>query len=365
MESLTARGELRTYLGIAPGVGKTYAMLRDGRAQRRAGHDVALAYWERHGRQATAAQLGNLELLPTRTVSYRGASFEELDLTTVLARHPQLALVDELAHANLPGGRHTTRWQDVDELLANGIAVYATLNVANIASLSGLVSQVTDVRPGEPVPDSFLRSGEIKLVDLPPAALRRRLAQGLVFPEQRAEAALSHYFRFANLHALRVLAQLWLDDSVPDAAAAYLATHGVVAPGKCKVVMVGLAGKSADQWLIRYAADLAELSSARLQAVHVRALDNLDRPDSEQLDEDRRLLDELHGTWHEVKAADTASGLIRTARRAGAAQLVIGSRGRSRLSHRWKGPTVDQVCRMAGELSVQVVNVGHPDETIA
>ena len=243
MESLTARGELRTYLGIAPGVGKTYAMLRDGRAQRRAGHDVALAYWERHGRQATAAQLGNLELLPTRTVSYRGASFEELDLTTVLARHPQLALVDELAHANLPGGRHTTRWQDVDELLANGIAVYATLNVANIASLSGLVSQVTDVRPGEPVPDSFLRSGEIKLVDLPPAALRRRLAQGLVFPEQRAEAALSHYFRFANLHALRVLAQLWLDDSVPDAAAAYLATHGVVAPGKCKVVMVGLAGK--------------------------------------------------------------------------------------------------------------------------
>jgi two-component system sensor histidine kinase KdpD len=343
-------------------VGKTYAMLRDGRAQRRAGQDVVLAYWERHGRPATAAQLGDLELLATRTVSYRGASFEELDIATVLVRRPQLALVDELAHANLPGERHTARWQDVDELLAGGIDVYATLNVANIASLARLVSQITGVHPGEPVPDGFLRSGEIKLVDLPPEALRRRLAQGLVFPGQRADAALSHYFRFANLDALRELAQLWLDDSVPDAAATYLATHGLSKPGRSGVIVVGLEGSSADGWLIRYAAQLAELSGARLQGVHVRDLDNLDRPDRKRLDEDRRLLGELGGTWREVKATDSATGLLRAARKAGASQLVVGSRGRSRWSHRWKGPTVDQVCRRAGELPVQVVNLGRSDK---
>jgi two-component system, OmpR family, sensor histidine kinase KdpD len=165
-ESRTTRGKLRTYLGIAPGVGKTYAMLRDGRAQRRVGADAVVAYWERHGRTATAAQLADLEVLPTRTVTYRGASFEELDVTAVLDRRPKLALVDELAHENLPGERHRERWLDLEELLANGIDVYTTLNVANIESLGNAVSRVIGVHPAEPVPDAFLRAGGIKLVDL-------------------------------------------------------------------------------------------------------------------------------------------------------------------------------------------------------
>ncbi|HXO25318.1 MAG TPA: histidine kinase, partial [Streptosporangiaceae bacterium] len=214
-EWMPGGGTLRTYLGIAPGVGKTYEMLRDARARRRAGVDAVVAYRERHGRAATAAQLGDLEVLPTRTVTYRDASFTELDVTAVLDRAPELAVVDELAHANLPGEMHGKRWQDVEELLAGGIDVYTTLNVANIESLGQAVSRITGVRPAEPVPDAFVRSGEVKLVDLTPAALRHRLAQGLVVPGEQVDAALSNYFRFANLAALRELAQLWLDNSVP------------------------------------------------------------------------------------------------------------------------------------------------------
>jgi two-component system, OmpR family, sensor histidine kinase KdpD len=354
-----ARGQLRTYLGIAPGVGKTYAMLRDGRAQWRSGVDVVLAFWERHGRAATAAQVDGLELL-TGTASYRGISVDELDVAAVLDRRPGLALVDELAHANLPGAGHRARWQDVDQLLDSGIDVYTTLNVTNIESLGPLVSRITGVPAAEPVPDAFVQAGEIQLVDLAPAALRHRLAQGLVFPADQADAALSHYFRFANLAALRELAQLWLDESVPDAAAAFLAAHAECGPADAAVIVIGLAGSRADEWLIRYAAQLAELSGARLHGVHVRPLDNMDGQARARLTADRRLLKQLHGEFSEVKSSDPASGLIRAARRVGAGQLVIGAR-RSRLPRLLTGSTVaDQVLRMAGDLPVQVVNVGQP-----
>ena len=364
MESQAGRGKLRTYLGIAPGVGKTYAMLRDGRARQRSGVDTVVARWERPGRPGTAAQLDDLDVLPARTVTYRDASFAELDVAAVLDRRPQLALVDELAHANLPGERHVKRWQDVGELLAGGIDVYTTLNVANIESLGPVVSRITGVPPAEPVRDEFVRAGEITLVDLAPAALRRRLAQGLVVPAERVDAALSSYFRFANLAALRELAQLWLDDRVPDPVTAFLAARGISGPVNAAVIVVGLEGSPADEWLIRYAAHLAELSDATLQGVYVRAIDNLDRPPKARLEKDRRLLGELDGALREVRADDPASGLIRAARKAGACQLVIGSRRRSRWSRLLNGSTVaDQVLRAAGDLPVQVVNVGRPDKT--
>jgi two-component system sensor histidine kinase KdpD len=324
------RGKLRTYLGIAPGVGKTYTMLRDARARRRAGAGTVVAQWERHGRPGTAAQLDDLEVLPARTVTYRDASFAELDVRAVLDRRPGLAVVDELAHANLPGERHERRWQDIEELLASGIDVYTTLNVANVESLGEAVSRITGVRRAEPVPDVFVRSGEVKLVDLTPAALRHRLAQGLVVPGDQVDTALANYFRFANLAALRELARLWLDDSVPDPVTAYAAAHGIREQVQASVIMVGLEGSPADEWLIRYAARLAELSDARLP----------------------------------VRAGDPASGLIQAARQAGACQLVIGLRRRSHWSRLLNGSSVaDQVLQAAGDLPVQVVNVGRPDKT--
>jgi two-component system sensor histidine kinase KdpD len=341
-------------------------MLRDARALRRSGTKTVVAHWERHGRPATAAQLADLEVIPARMVTYQGASFAELDVPGVLDRRPELAVVDELAHANLPGERHAKRWQDVSELLANGIDVHTTLNVANIESLGEIVSRITGVHRAEPVPDAFVRAGEITLVDLAPSALRHRLAQGLVVPAERVDAALSSYFRFANLAALRELAQLWLDDSVPDPVTAFLAARGISGPVNASVIVVGLEGSPADEWLIRYAAHLAELSDARLQGVHVRAIDNLDRPPKERLEKDRRLLGALGGTLREVRAGDPASGLIRAARKAGACQLVIGSRRRSRWSRLLNGSTVaDHVLREAGDLPVQIVNVGRPDKTSA
>ena len=359
MGSLGSRGRLRTYLGIAPGVGKTYVMLRDGRAERRKGTDVVLGYWERHGRPATVAQVADLEMLPSHSIAYRGTSFEELDLEAVLARHPQLALVDELAHANVPGAGHEHRWQDVEEILSAGIDVDTTLNVANIASLGPLVAQITGVRLAEAVPDEFLRSGELKLVDLEPAALRRRLAQGLVFEKARADAALSSYFRFANLSALQELASLWLDESVVDPVAAYLAAHGVD-QARCTVVVVGLEGSPFDQWLIRYAGCVAEVSDARLVGIHVSPDDNLEQLPAGVLDQDRRLLEALGGSLRELRAQDAAVELVQAATRAGASQLVIGSRRRSRLSRRLGGSMVDRVLQAAIDLPVQLVNVGQP-----
>ena len=272
-------------------------------------------------------------------------------------------MVDELAHANLPGERHAKRWQDVDDLLASGIDVYTTLNVANIESLGQTVSRVTGVHQAEAVPDAFVRTGKIKLVDLALAALRRRLAQGLVVPEEQVDAALSNYFRFANLAALRELAQLWLDPSVPDPVAAF-AAHGISELVQASVIVVGLEGSPADEWLIRYAAHLAGLSDARLHGVYVRAIDNLDRPPAALLENDRKLLGELGGTLLEVRGGDVASGLIQAARQAGACQLVIASHRRTHWPRLLHASTVaDQVLRAAGDLPVQVVNVGQPDKT--
>jgi two-component system, OmpR family, sensor histidine kinase KdpD len=363
MTSTAGRGTMRTYLGIAPGVGKTYAMLRDGRARRRAGTDTVVAYWEQHGRPATAAQLDDLEVIPARLVTYRGVGFAELDVDAVLDRRPELAVVDELAHANLPGDRHQKRWQDVEDLLASGIDVYTTLNIANIESLGQTVSEITGAPPAEPVPDAFVRAGEIKLVDLAPAVLRRRLAQGLIVPEEQVDAALSNYFRFANLAALSELAQFWLDDSVPDPAAAFAIAHGISEPAQASVIVVGLAGTPADEWLIRYAAHLAELCAAGLQGVHVRSMDNLDETPASQLEHDRKLLGELGGILVEVRAWDIASGLLQAARQPVAAQLVIGAHRRSRWPRLLTPATVaDAVLRDAGDLPVQVVNVGRPDK---
>jgi len=360
LEASPVRGALRTYLGIAPGVGKTYAMFRDGRARRRAGADAVVAYWERHGRQATAAQLDDLEVLPARTVTYRSLNVPELDVAAVLDRRPELALVDELAHANPPGQRYPKRWQDVEELLAHGIDVYTTLNVANIESLGQLAARIAGVRLAEPVPDAFVRAGEIKLVNLAPAALRRRLSQGLIFAQQQADAALSNYFRFANLAALQELAQLWLDDAVPSPAV-FLAAHGISEPSAAGVIAVGLDGSPADEWLIRYAASLCQLCGTSVHGVHVRAMDNFDQPPRAQLEHDRQLLAAERGTLIEVRASDTAAGLIRAARAAGASQLVIGSRRRLRWSRVLVGSSVaDAVLQAAGDLPVQVVNVGRP-----
>ncbi|HLJ08251.1 MAG TPA: sensor histidine kinase KdpD, partial [Acidimicrobiia bacterium] len=271
-----------------------------------------------------------------------------------LARKPERVLVDELARGKIGSHRREKRWQDVDTLLAAGIGVDTTLNLGNLESLRSLVARITGSQPAEAVPDAFVRAGTVTLVDLPPAALRRRLAQGLVVPADGVETALSHYFRFANLAALRELAQLWMDESVPDAASAYASLHGAGDRPRGRIV-VGLDGSSKDEWLIRYAANVAELNGDALRGIYVHPADGRLHP---VLDDARRLLDDLGGTFAEVTADNPATGLVRAAKRAGASQLVIGSPAGAWLSRLVKGAMARRVLRAAGDLPVQLVCVG-------
>lgn len=238
------RGRLRIYLGAAPGVGKTVAMLDEGHRRLDRGTDVVVAVVETHDRPHTRALLDGLEVLPRARVSHRGATLDAMDLDRVLARKPQVALVDELAHTNAPGSRNEKRWQDIEELLDAGIDVISTVNVQHLESLNDAVTAITGVVQRETVPDAVVRAADqIELVDMTPEALRRRMAHGNVYAPEKVDAALANYFRVGNLAALRELALLWLADRVDEGLGRYRADHGIDAtwPTRERVV-VALSG---------------------------------------------------------------------------------------------------------------------------
>jgi len=266
-----ARGTLRIYLGAAAGVGKTFAMLNEGRRRSEYGEDVVVGIVETHGRAKTAEQVAGLEVVPRRSADYRGANFEELDVAAMLARRPQVALVDELAHTNVPGSRNEKRWQDVEELLAAGINVISTLNVQHLESLNDVVEQITGVTQRETIPDEVVRrADELQLVDLTPDALRNRLARGDVYPPERIDTALANYFRPGNLSALRELALAWLADRVDETLAEYRARHGIDEPWETRErILVALTGSADGDRLVRRAARVAQRTKGDLVAVHV------------------------------------------------------------------------------------------------
>jgi two-component system sensor histidine kinase KdpD len=292
------RGELRIYLGAAAGVGKTFAMLNEGRRRAEYGEDVVVGFVESHGRRKTAEQVGALEVVPRRGMRYRDGEFEELDVDAVLARRPQVALVDELAHTNVPGSRNEKRWQDVEELLEAGISVISTLNIQHLESLNDVVEQITSVKQRETIPDEVVRrADELQLVDLTPVALRNRLARGDVYPPERIDAALANYFRPGNLSALRELALAWLADRVDEGLAEYRRRHGIEQPWETRErVLVALTGSSDGERLVRRAARIAQRSKGDLVAVHVVPQDGLAAPSAALLAEQRELVAELGGT---------------------------------------------------------------------
>jgi len=214
---------------------------------------VVAALVETHGRKLTISMAEGLETVPRRTTSYRGAAFTEMDLDAVLARHPQVALVDELAHTNVPGCRNTKRWQDVEELLDAGIDVVTTLNIQHLESLSDVTRQITGVEQHETLPDEIARrADQIELVDMTPEALRRRMVHGNVYPPDRIDAALTHYFRPGNLTALRELALLWVADRVEEGLQRYRTEHGIAAQWETRErIVVGIAGEAGDAAVIR------------------------------------------------------------------------------------------------------------------
>src|SRR5579883_2765161 len=244
-----SRGKLRIYLGAAPGVGKTFAMLDEGWRRCQRGVDVVVGFVETHGRPKTIAQIRDLEVVPRRTVVYRGQPLEEMDVDAIIARHPAEALVDELAHTNPPGSRNAKRWQDIDELLDAGIDVISTLNIQHLVSLNDVVERIVGVPQRETVPDAVVRAADqIELVDMSPEALRRRMAHGNIYPPAKVDTALAHYFRLGNLGAMRELALLWVADRVDVELASYRERHGITQPWETKErVVVALAGRPTDE----------------------------------------------------------------------------------------------------------------------
>ena len=356
---MAARGTLRLYLGAAPGVGKTYAMLGEGRRRRDRGTDVVVAFVETHGRARTAEQVGDLEVVPRRTLEHRGASFEELDVDAVLARRPAVALVDELAHTNVPGSRNEKRWQDVEELLDAGIDVISTLNIQHLESLNDVVERITGVTQRETIPDDVARrADQIELVDMSPEALRRRMAHGNVYPAERIDTALGNYFREGNLGALRELALLWVADRVEEALAEYRQLHGIERPWETRErVVVALTGTVDGDRLVRRAARMAQRAKGDLAAVHVRPQDGLATASADALAAQRTLVERLGGTYREVVGDDIGQALVATARAVNATQIVLGATRRSRWNELTKGSVIASVIRSSGEdIDVHVIS---------
>jgi two-component system sensor histidine kinase KdpD len=354
-----AGGQLRIYLGSAAGVGKTFAMLSEGRRRQERGADVVVAFVETHGRQHTADQLRGLEVVPRARIPYRDTSFEEMDLDAVLARHPEIALVDEFAHTNVPGSRNAKRWQDVEELLAAGIEVISTVNIQHLESLNDVVEKITGVPQRETVPDAVVRAADqVEMVDMTAEALRRRMAHGNIYPAEKIDAALTHYFRAGNLSALRELALLWLADKVDEGLQRYRAAHDIHGTWEARErVVVALTGGPEGDTLIRRAARIAARSSGGdLLALHVTRSDGLTGANPAALAAQRQLAESLGGSYHQVIGDDVHDALLTFARAENATQLVLGASRRTWLSSLLTGPGVSmRTIRDSGDIDVHIV----------
>src|ERR1700744_4355303 len=351
------RGELRIYLGAAPGVGKTYAMLGEAHRRLERGTDLVAAVVETHGRKKTAELLEGVEIIPPRYVDYREGSFPELDVPAVLERHPQVVLVDELAHTNTPGSKNQKRWQDVEELLDAGITVISTVNIQHLESLNDVVAQITGIEQKETMPDSIVReAAQVELIDITPEALRRRLTHGNVYPSERIDAALTNYFRAGNLTALREIALLWLADQVDTALAKYRAENKITDMWEARErVVVAVTGGPESETLVRRASRIASKSTAELMVVHVVRGDGLAGLSEPRMTKIRDLASSLDASVHTVVGDDVPTALLDFAREMNATQLVIGSSRRSRWARVFEEGIGVRIVQRSGKIDVHIV----------
>ncbi|MGW4534388.1 ATP-binding protein [Nocardia sp. NPDC004340] len=351
------RGQLRIYLGAAPGVGKTYSMLAEAHRRLERGRDVVAAVVETHGRSKTAELLAGLERIPPKLVEYRGATLPELDVDAVLRRQPAVVLVDELAHTNIPGGKHEKRWQDVQDLLDAGIDVVSTVNVQHLESLNDVVEQITGVVQRETVPDWVVRAADqVELVDITPEALRRRMSHGNVYAAEKVDAALRNYFRPGNLTALRELALLWLADQVDAALAKYRADHQITTTWEARErVVVAVTGGPESETIVRRASRIAAKSSAELIVLHIVRGDGLAGVSTQRLHRLRDLATGLDAELHTVTGEDVPTALLDFARQVNATQLVLGTSRRSRWARMIDEGIGATVVQESGKIDVHMV----------
>ncbi|MFE0178590.1 ATP-binding protein [Streptomyces sp. NPDC059002] len=357
-----ARGKLRIYLGAAPGVGKTYAMLSEAHRRVERGTDCVVAFVEHHDRPRTEVMLHGLEQVRRKDLEYRGTAFTEMDVDAVLERAPAVALVDELAHTNVPGSRNAKRWQDVEELLAAGIDVVSTVNIQHLESLGDVVESITGVRQRETVPDEVVRrADQIELVDMSPQALRRRMAHGNIYKPDRIDASLSNYFRPGNLTALRELALLWVADRVDEYLQQYRGEHNIRSTWQARErIVIGLTGGPEGRTLIRRASRMAAKGSgSEILAVYIARSDGLTAASPKELAVQRTLVEDLGGTFHHVIGDDIPAALLDFARGVNATQIVLGSSRRKTWQYAF-GPGVGAtVARDSGpDLDVHIVTHG-------
>ena len=353
------RGTLHVYLGAAPGVGKTFAMLNEGRRLRDSGADVVCGFIEPHGRAETSALVGDLEVIPRSRIPYRGVIVEEMDTEAVLARSPRICLVDELAHTNVPGSPREKRYQDIELLLDAGIDVLSTLNVQHLESLNDTVESITGVQVRETVPDTLLDSPTIvHLVDLPPDALRARLHEGKIYPADRAQRAAENFFRAGNLTALRELSLRAVAEGVESSLERYMAEHDIAGPwAATETVLACVAGRPLSGRVLRHAWRLVHGLDAGFIALHVS------EAPLQQLSEERRrgivsnleLAEDLGAEVVVVIADDIVGAILACARERNVTQLVIGHSARPRWRERLGRSLVNELIRAARGYDIHVV----------
>src|ERR1035441_6469606 len=356
-DAKSKRGKLKVFFGMAPGVGKTYAMLEAARRELVAGRDVVMGYVETHGRKETDALADGLAVIPRRATEYRGVNLTEMDLDAVLARHPQLALVDEFAHMNAPSSRHPKRYQDVLELLEAGIDVFTTLNVQHVESRAEAVRQITGVTIRETLPDTILDGADFELVDLPPEELRARLAAGKVYLPESARAAEDHYFRPGNLSALRELALRFAAEHVGQDVLAYRQAQGIADPWKSgQRLLVAVSASPTSAALVRWTRRLAGELQAPWLAVYVELPQPLNADEQARLSRHLALARELGAQVLTTTDDDVARGLLRVAREQNATQLVVGKPvGWRALDLLRGGSLLNRLIRESGHIDIHAV----------
>jgi two-component system sensor histidine kinase KdpD len=360
-----SQARLRIYIGAAPGVGKTYSMLEDAHAFKREGTDVVVGFVETYGRAETDAKIGDLETVPRRRIEYRGVVLEEMDLDAILRRRPQLCVVDELAHTNVPGNRHEKRYQDVLELLDAGVGVLTAVNIQHLETLNDAVGRVTGVRVRETVPDTFLdRADEVVNVDVTVQELQSRLRQGKVYKPEKVEQALSNFFRETNLSTLRELALRAVADEVGDKAASHRQREGLEPALIPERVMVCMSSSADAPRVIRIGSRIAGRLGARWYAVYVEtpreAPGRITPADRDALQRNIALSESLGATVVRVKADRAADGLIEFAKREGITHVIFGQSARSRWEILMKGSTLNRFLEEVRDAAVQVVPLGEP-----
>jgi two-component system sensor histidine kinase KdpD len=370
------RGRLRIYLGAAAGVGKTYAMLNEGHRRSERGTDVVIGYVETHNRSQTAAQIGELEIIPRKKIQYRGTTFEEMDTDAIIARHPQVVLVDELAHTNVPGSKHVKRYQDVNEILDVGINVVSTLNVQHLESLNDLIANITGVRVRETLPDQILdQADEVELIDIAPYALRQRMKHGNIYPTERIDAALNNFFREGNLTALRELALRRTADKAETQLQQYMTGHHLTQPWSANErVLVGFDHRPHSRQVIRDGWRLAHGLHAELIAVSIepegylrfttklvrwlkygRETKKYQETAQRMLEEHALLAEDLGAEVIRTKSGDIARKLVEIARERQVTQLVLGQPTRSHWEELLRGSIINRLLRLSTNIDIHLV----------